>query len=114
MPCTHPARHPGTRRDPLATRRGDVLLQRRGCQWLVWEPATNSALRTEGLLPADARAEFILLLQAVPRDRIHHPWLGLAGWFAVDGCGRNLEHQKHWEKEGKEPKIGEVWIPSCS
>ncbi|KAL2297011.1 hypothetical protein Nmel_015065 [Mimus melanotis] len=39
------------------------------------------------------------------------------GWqvgLLWDGCGRNLEHQKHWE-EGKEPEIeGEVWVLSCS
>lgn len=32
-----------------------------------------------GAAARNAHAEFIFLLQAVPRVRIHHPWLGLAG-----------------------------------
>lgn len=112
-PCTLPAKRPGTRRD--AARRGDVLLQHRGCQRLVWGPGTSSASRAKGLLPADAQDEFILLLQAVPRDWIHHLWLGLAGWFAVGWLWQKPGTPEHWEEDRKEPKIeGEVWILSCT
>lgn len=51
-----------------------------------------------------ARLEFVLLFQAVPRDR---PLARGGGWqvgLPWDGCGWKLEHQKRGGDEGEELK----------
>lgn len=58
----------------------------------------NSILKAAELLPAGAKAEFVLLSQAVARDRPHRTWWGLAGWFAVGWLLQEAGTSETWRR----------------
>lgn len=102
MPCTHPAEQPGTRRDAPAARRRDALLQHRGSFGNLGQTQPGGQ---KGCCQQMAKLNSSSCSKRCPGTGSTTRGWGWQVGLLWDGCGTNLEHQKHWEEEGEEPKI---------